>query len=323
MIDSPMRRLILSAIAAASFTSPAALAAYPDKPVRLLVPFGAGGITDFVSRAVAEGLGKELGQAVVVENRPGAGGNIAAEALKNAAADGYTLMMTTMGLVSVNPHTYKTIRFDPLKDFTYITSVAETPHAIVVGSAVPAETLPELIALAKQKPEGLSYGTAGYGSSPHQGLEILQSATGTRYLHVPFKSGAESVTNVIGGQVSMTFEALPVVLSHGEAGRLKVLAIAARKRHASAPDLKTTAELGYPGITSSSVSGLVGPAGMPADIVEKLNIATRRALDNAEIKARLFKQGSDATGSSPQEFLDQAKAEHAKWGKVMSTVPKI
>lgn len=323
MLDSPMRRLILSAVAALSFASPAALATYPDKPIRLLVPFGAGGITDFVSRAVAEELGKELGQAVVVENRPGAGGNIAAEALKNAAPDGYTLMMTTMGLVSVNPHTYKTIRFDPLKDFTYITSVADTPHAIVVGSSVPAETLPELIALARKKPEGLSYGTAGYGSSPHQGLETLQTATGTRYLHVPFKSGAESVTNVIGGQVSMTFEALPVVLPHGHTGRVKVLAIAARKRHASAPELKTTAELGYPGIISSSVSGLVGPAGMPADIVEKLNVVTRRALDNAELKARLFKQGSDATGSSPQEFLDQAKAEHAKWGRIMSTVPKI
>lgn len=318
-----MRRLVLSAFAALTLASSAAIAAYPDKPIRLLVPFGAGGITDFVARAVAEELGKQLGQTVVVENRPGAGGNIAAEALKNAAPDGYTLMMTTMGLVSVNPHTYKAIRFDPFKDFTYITSVADTPHAIVVGSAVPAQTLPELIALAKSKPEGLSYGTAGYGSSPHQGLETLQSATGTRYLHVPFKSGAESVTNVIGGQVSMTFEALPVVLPHGEAGRLKVLAIAAPKRHASAPELKTTAELGYPGITSSSVSGLVGPAGMPAEIVEKINAAARRALDNEQLKARLFKQGSDATGSSPQEFLDQVKAEHAKWGRVMSTVPKI
>lgn len=305
------------------FPAPQALAAYPDKAIRLLVPFGAGGITDFVSRAVAEGLGKELGQTIVVENRPGAGGNIAAEALKSSPPDGYTLMMAPMSLVAVNPHTYKTIRFDALKDFTFITSVADTPHAIVVGASVPVETLPDLLALASKQPAGLSFATAGYGSSPHQGLEILQAATGTRYLHVPFKSGAESVTNVISGQVSMTFEALPVVLSHGQAGRLKVLAIAARQRHASAPDLKTTGELGFPGIISASVSGLVGPAGLPADIVARLNAATRKALDNPELKARLFKQGSDATGSSPQEFRDRAVAEHAKWGKIMADLPKI
>jgi tripartite-type tricarboxylate transporter receptor subunit TctC len=317
------RRLVLSAFAAAALAAVPALGAYPDKPIRMLVPFGAGGITDFVARAVAEQLGKELGQTVVVDNRPGAGGNIAAEALKNAAPDGYTVMLTTMGLVSVNPHTYTTLRFDPLKDFTYITTVADTPHAVVVSPAVPAATLPELIALARQKPEGLSYGTAGYGSSPHQGLETLQASTGTRYLHVPFKSGAESVTNVMGGQVSMTFEALPVVLPHGQAGKLKVLAIAAPKRHASAPDLKTTAELGFPGIRSSSVSGLVGPAGLPADIVDKLNAAARKALDNPQLKQKLFTQGSDATGSTPAQFLEQAKAEHAKWGKIMANVPKI
>jgi tripartite-type tricarboxylate transporter receptor subunit TctC len=317
------RRLAVTVIAALGLAALPALAAYPEKPLRMLVPFGAGGITDFVARAVAEQLGKELGQTVIVDNRPGAGGNIAAEALKNAPADGYTLMLTTMGLVSVNPHTYSTLRFDPLKDFTYITTIADTPHAVVVSPAVPAATLPELIALAKQKPEGLSYGTAGSGSSPHQGLETLQASTGTRYLHVPFKSGAESVTNVMGGQVSMTFEALPVVLPHGQTGKLKVLAIAAPKRHASAPDLKTTAELGFPGIRSSSVSGLVGPAGLAADVVEKLNAAARKALDNPQLKQKLFAQGSDATGSTPAQFLDQAKAEHAKWGKIMANVPRI
>ena len=300
-----------------------AAAAYPDKPIKLLVPFGAGGITDVVARAVGERLSTELGQPIVIDNRPGAGGNIAAEALKGSAADGYTLMLTTMGLVSVNPHTYSTIRFDPLKDFTYISSVADTPHAVAVGQAVPASSLPDLVKLAKEKPESLSYGTAGYGSSPHQGLEILQSATGTKFLHVPFKSGAESVTNVMGGQVSMTFEALPVVMPHVPGGKLKVLAIAAPRRHASAPDLPTTAELGYPGIVSGSVSGLVGPAGLPADVVEKLNAATRRALDDPKLRARLHAQGTNATGSTPQQFQDLARSEHAKWGRIMASVPKL
>lgn len=320
--STSLQRLALAAGALACFAFPAS-AAYPDKPVKLLVPFGAGGITDVVARALAERLSSELGQPIVVDNRPGAGGNIAAEALKNSAPDGYTLMLTTMGLVSVNPHTYATLRFDSLKDFSYISTVAETPHAVAVSPTVPAATLPALIALAREKPESLSYATAGYGSSPHQGLEILQSATGTRYLHVPFKSGAESVTNVMGGQVSMTFEALPVVMPHVPTGKLKVLAIAAAKRHESAPDLPTTAELGFPGVQSGSVSGLVGPAGLPADVVGKLNTATRKALDDPKLRARLLAQGTNATGSTPRQFLDQVRAEHAKWGKIMSSVPKL
>jgi tripartite-type tricarboxylate transporter receptor subunit TctC len=317
------RRLAPAVAALLAAAAMPALAAYPEKPIKLLVPFGAGGITDVVARAVSERLSAELGQPIVVDNRPGAGGNIAAEALKNSPADGYTLMLTTMGLVSVNPHTYSNMRYDSLKDFTYISSVADTPHAVAVHPGVGVSTLPALVKLAKEKPEALSYGTAGYGSSPHQGLEILQTATGTKFLHVPFKSGAESVTNVIGGQVSMTFEALPVVMPHAATGKLKVLAIASPTRHASAPDVPTTAELGYPAIVSGSVSGLVGPAGLPADVVEKLNAATRKALDDPKLKARLHAQGTNATGSTPQQFLEQARAEHAKWGRIMASVPKL
>jgi tripartite-type tricarboxylate transporter receptor subunit TctC len=321
------RRLIFSALILAGFNLltvfPAAANGYPEKPIRMLVPFGAGGITDFVARAFADQLGRELGQPVVVDNRPGAGGNIAAEALKRAVPDGYTVMLTTMGLVAVNPHTYATLRFDPLVDFAYVSTVASTPHAVVVGASVPADNLPALISLAKQKPEMLSYATAGYGSSPYQGLKTLEASTGTSFLHVPFKSGSEAVTNVISGQVSMTLEALPVVLPHAQSGKLKILAIAAPKRHASAPNLKTTTELGFPGIRSSSVSGLITPAGIPADVLAKLNVATRKALDNSQLKAKLFVQGSDATGSSSEQFVEQVKAEHLKWGKLLANLPKI
>lgn len=324
MLHSLIRRLLLSGMALAYLGAlPAVAADYPEKTIRMLVPFGAGGITDFVARAFADQLGKELGQSVIIDNRPGAGGNIAAEALKRAAPDGYTLMLTTMGLVAVNPHTYATLRFDPLTDFTYISTVADTPHAVVVGSSVAANTLPELIAVAKQKTEGLSYGTAGYGSSPYQGLKTIEASTGARFLHVPFKSGSEAVTNVMSGQVAMTLEALPVVLPHAQSGKLKVLAIAASKRHASAPDLKTTAELGFPGIRSSSISGLLGPAGLSAEVVEKLNAATRKALDNTQLQGKLFVQGSDATGSTPAQFVEQVKAEYAKWGKLLANSPKI
>jgi len=295
---------------------------YPNKPIKLLVPFGAGGITDVVARAFAEPLSAELGQQVIVENKPGAGGNIAAELLKTSASDGYTLMLTTIGVVAVNPHTYATIKFDSLKDFSYISTVAETPHVIAINPSVPAKNLSELIKLAKDKPESISFGTAGYGSSPYQGMEILQTSTGVKFLHVPFKSGAESVTNVIGGQVSMTFEAIPVVMPQAQAGKLRVLGIASAKRNSAAADLLTTAELGFPGVVSGSVSGLIGPAGLPAEVIARLNKAARAALSDPKLRAKLQAQGTSAEGSTSAQFFDLVKSEHSKWGKLMSNVPK-
>ncbi len=320
----PTRRAFACLLAgAAALAAAPALADYPDKPIRLLVPFGAGGITDVVARAFADQLGRELNQTIVVDNRPGAGGNIAAEALKRSEPDGYTLMLTTMGLVAVNPHTYASIRFDPLTDFSYISTVANAPHAIVVGSSVPASNLGELVAMAKKKPQAVSYGTAGYGSSPYQGMKLFESGTGAEFMHVPFKSGAQAVTSILGGQVAMTLEALPVVLPHVNSGKLKALAIAAPARHASAPDLKTTKELGYPGIQSSSLSGLIAPAGLPAERLAQLNAASRKALENTQLKAKLFVQGSDAQASTPEEFLEQVRAQHAKWAKLLAGSPKI
>jgi tripartite-type tricarboxylate transporter receptor subunit TctC len=295
---------------------------YPNKPIKLLLPFGAGGITDVVARAFAEPLSAELGQQVIVENKPGAGGNIAAELLKTSASDGYTLMLTTIGVVAVNPHTYATIKFDSLKDFSYISTVAETPHVIAINPSVPAKNLSELIKLAKDKPESISFGTAGYGSSPYQGMEILQTSTGVKFLHVPFKSGAESVTNVIGGQVSMTFEAIPVVMPQAQAGKLRVLGIASAKRNSAAADLLTTAELGFPGVVSGSVSGLIGPAGLPAEVIARLNKAARAALSDPKLRAKLQAQGTSAEGSTSAQFFDLVKSEHSKWGKLMSNVPK-
>lgn len=318
------RRILAGAAGAAGLSSLGVRAAssWPDKPIRLLVPFGAGGITDIVARATGDQLSEVLGQTVIVENKPGAGGNLAAETLKNAAPDGYTVMLTTIGVVSVNPHTYTSLRFDPLKDFVYISQVAETPHAVAVHPDVPVKSVRELVELAKAKPESLSFGTAGYGSSPHQGLEILQATTGTRFLHVPFRSGAESVRNVMGGQVSMTFEALPVVMPQAQAGKLKVLAIAAAARHASAPDLPTTGEQGYPALRSSSISGLIGPAGMPQEVVDKLNAAVNTAAQGTKFKARLYAQGTNALGSTPQAFVELVHGEYRRWEKLMAAAKK-
>lgn len=285
--------LALTAASGLSLTplATAQAAGYPERPITLIVPFGAGGITDIVARATGKALAEQLGQPVIIENKPGAGGNIAAGVLKRAKPDGYTLMFTTMGVVAVNPHTSDS-GFDSFKDFTYVSTVAKTPHVIAVTTALPAQDLKSLIALALKAPESLSFGTAGVGSSPYQGMEIMQAEQGVKFLHVPFKSGAESVTSVVSGQVDMTFEATPQVLPFVASGRMRALALANPERIASAPDLPSTAELGYPGLVSNSIAGLIGPAGLSPDVVTTLNNATRKVLADPGFKASLLSQGT-------------------------------
>jgi len=316
MVRSLIRSLIFGATVFCCISG-AGAATYPSKPITLLVPFGAGGITDLVARATAKVLAQQLGQPIIIENKPGAGGNIAAELLKHAKPDGYTLMFTTMGVLAVNPHTSAKVTFDPFKDFTYISTVASTPHVIAVNPSVAAKTLPELVALARSKPEKLSFGTAGIGSSPFQGMKIMEESTKVKFLHVPFKSGAESVTSVVGGQVDMTFEATPVVMPFVKSGKLRALALANSERIASAPDLPSTAELGYPALRSGSISGLVGPAGLSKDIVERLNDATRVALKDEQFKALLKAQGTATASSTPDEFRQSVVAEYERWKKLM------
>jgi len=310
--------IIARSVALCAIGTSAAFAAYPASPITLIVPFGAGGITDLVARATAKVLEQQLGQPIIVDNRPGAGGNIAAERLKYAKPDGYTLMFTTLGVVAVNPNTSANVTFDSLKDFTYISTVASTPHVIAVNPSVKAKSLKELVELAREKPETFSFGTAGIGSSPFQGMTIMQENTGVKFLHVPFKSGAESVTSVVGGQVDMTFEATPVVMPFVQSGKLRALALANAKRIGSAPDLPSTAELGYPDILSGSISGLIGPAGLPQAIVDKLNEATRQALSDKQYITLLAEQGTTTASSSPEEFRAAVSAEYDKWKNIMA-----
>jgi tripartite-type tricarboxylate transporter receptor subunit TctC len=296
---------------------PALAAAWPERPVRLIVPFGAGGITDIVARVTAEQLTTQLGQPVVIENRPGAGGNIAAAALAQAAPDGYTLMFTTVALLSVNPHLYDKLPFDPFRSFSYISTVASTPHAVVVHPAVGANSLQSLIQDARKRPEAIRFGTAGVGSSPHQGLEILQRAAGVRLLHVPYKSGAESVNAVLSGQIEMTFEALPVVMPHVRAGKLKALALAARERQGSEPGLMTTAEAGFAQLESGSVSGVLAPAGLPPEVQARLRAALKTVMNQPALKGRLFAQGSSILDLGPDEFAALVRTQYDRWGAIL------
>lgn len=292
-------------------------AAYPERPITLVVPFGAGGITDLVARATGKALSEQLKQPVVIDNRPGAGGNIAAEIVKRAKPDGYTLLFATVGVLAVNPHTDVQVRFDSAKDFTYVSTVASTPHVIAVGANVPAKTLAELVKLAQRKPEGVSFSTAGVGSSPYQGMRILQDAAKVSFLHIPFKSGAESVSNVVSGQVDLTFEGSPQVMPFVTSGKLRALAVANPQRLPTAPDVPSTAELGFPGLISGSVSGVVGPAGIDAGIVKQLNAAVAKAVADPEFRTTLQAQGTEIMASTPEGFRKLIATEDKRWAALL------
>jgi tripartite-type tricarboxylate transporter receptor subunit TctC len=289
---------------------------YPSKPLRLIVPFGAGGITDLVARILAEKLSRQLGQPVVVVNRPGAGGNIAAEVVAKSPADGYTLLMSTVAMLSVNPLLYKQIPFEP-KDLAPVALVANTPHVVVVSPKLQVATLSELVALAKSRPESITFGTAGNGSSPHIALELLKTLTDSKYVHIPFKSGAESVTAVVAGNVDLTMEAIPIVAPYVKAGKLRALAIASPRRSSAMPDVPTAAEAGVPGLETGSVSGIVVPAATPKDIIAKLNRAVNTVLEDPGTRERLANQGSDAIASTPESFQAFIAQEIEKWTKVI------
>jgi tripartite-type tricarboxylate transporter receptor subunit TctC len=305
-----------------------AAANFPDKPIKLIVPFGAGGITDLVARITADQLALELKQPVVIENRPGAGGNIAAAALLQAPADGYTLMFTTLGLLTLNPHTYDKVPFDTFSSFTYLSLIASTPHVIVVNKSVSASNLRALVADARKGAERVRFSTAGVGSSPHQGMELLQRAANVKLLHVPFKSGAESVNALIAGNVDITFEAIPIVMPHVRSGRLRALAVAAYQRQASEPDLPTTTEAGFPNVVSGSTSGIIAPAGLPPDVQSRLRQAIKAIGTKVQLRARLFAQGStflessDADFKTEAEFKNLVRSEYDRWGSILKPTAK-
>ena len=312
---SSMASLAAAMLLSIPFTANAT--GYPDKPITLVVPFGAGGITDLIARATGKALSEQLGQSVVVENRPGAGGNIAADFVRRARPDGYTLMFATVGVLAVNPHTDVKVNFDSAKDFTYISLVGSTPFLVVVGADVPAHTLPALIKLAQRKPDAISVGTAGVGSAPYQGMRIFQDVAKVEFLHVPFKSGAESVTNVVSGQVNMTFEATPQVMPFVTSGKLRALAVASPHRLSTAPQVPSTAELGFPSLVSGSVAGLIGPAGLDPAIVKKLNAAVAKVAADPKFKATLIAQGTEPAASSPEQFRKLISDENQRWSALL------
>jgi tripartite-type tricarboxylate transporter receptor subunit TctC len=304
--------LLLLAGAAAAQDAP-----WPSKPLRLVVPGGTGGVTDIRARWLAERLGPALGQSVVVENRAGAGGNIAMESVARSAPDGYTLIVIHQGIMTINPHLYPKLGYDALKDFAPVTRVGIGSLLLVVNTDVPAKTVSELIALAKASPGKLSFGSPGVGTPPHLAAELFRRMAGIDTIHVAFKGGGQAVTDLIGGHVNYSIEGLTVTLPQVKAGRLRAIAVTGPVRVASLPDVPTIAESGLPGYEYLGWVGIAAPAGTPRPIVERLHREIAAILNTPEGRAWLNEAGAEPGTDAPDVFAAAIRAEHAKWADII------
>jgi tripartite-type tricarboxylate transporter receptor subunit TctC len=312
-----VRCFALALAALASIAMPAHAQTYPAKPVRLVVPFPAGGTTDILARAAAQRLSETLGQQVIVDNRPGAGGNIGSELVARAAPDGYTLLMGTVGTHAINVSLYPKLPYDPVKDFTPIVLVAGVPNVLVVNPSLPAQSVAELIAYAKANPGKLNFASSGSGTSIHLSGELFKVLTGVQMTHVPYKGSAPALTDLVGGQVQLMFDNLPSSLAFIKAGKLRALAVTSKTRAAALPEVPTMVEAGVPDFEASSWFGMLAPAGTPRDIVVRINAEVAKWLATPEAREKLAGQGAIAAGGSSEDFARHIASETAKWAKVV------
>lgn len=292
---------------------------YPNKPIRLIVPFTPGGSTDILARAIGQELTKAWGQSVVIDNVPGAGGSIGADKAAKAPADGYTLLMGHIGTLAVNPSLYPKLPYNPVKDFAPVAWVARVPNILVVNPALPVKNVKDLVSYAKSKPGQLSYGSGGNGSAANLATEYLKMQTGTAIVHIPYRGTVPAVTDLIGGQIQLVFTGAPAVLGFVKNGQLRALAVSSPKRLEAMPDLPTVAESGYKNFEADQWYGVVAPAGTPKDIVQKLNLQINAALNAPELKKRLITEGAVATPETPEAFGQLIATEIARWQPVISS----
>ena len=310
------RSFLSTSLAATAFAAPAFAQTYPNKPVRLLVPFPAGGATDVLARALSIKLGEKLGQNVVVENRPGAGGTIGSAAVAQAAPDGYTILLATSSTHSIGPVINPKIPYDAQADFTALGQVASSPNIVLVPLSSPAKTMRELIEFAKKNPGKLNYASSGNGTIVHLTSELFKAQSGTFIVHIPYRGTALAVPDLISGKVDLMFDSLVSGLPHVKDGKLRALAVTSEKRSTLAPDLPTVADV-LPGFESVTWFGLYGPKAMPADVVQKLNSALNAALADNDVKERFARLGAEAIGSTPAAFGSLAQNERAKWKRII------
>lgn len=311
------RGLLLAAAALSLTTAAVAQQAWPTKPIRLVVPFTPGGSSDILGRAIGQKLTESLGQPVVIDNVPGAGGSLGADKVAKSAADGYTLLMGHIGNLAVAPAMYPKLPYDPVKDFAPVAWVANVPNVLVVHPSVPAKNLQELVAYAKSRPGKLNYGSGGNGSAAQLATEYFKMQTKAFIVHVPYRGTSPAVTDLVAGQTDMLFSGAPAVISFVKSGQLRALAVSSKKRLEALPDVPTVAETGYPGFEADQWYGVVAPAGTPADIVRKLNSQINQALNSPELKTRLQTEGAIAMPTTPEAYGAHIKREIARWKPVV------
>ena len=314
------RTLTLTAITllTAALTPLSALAqAYPNKPIRLIVPFPAGGATDILARALSQKLGEKIGQPVVVENRPGAGGTIGADAASKSAADGYTLLLATSSTHSIGPAINPKIPYNAETDFTPIAYVASSPNIVVVPNTLPVKTMREFIDYARKNPGKLNYASSGNGTIVHLTTEYFKAQSDTFILHIPYRGTALAIPDLVSGKVDVLFDSFVTGMPHVKDGKLRALAVTSAKRSALAPDMPTVAEV-LPGFESVTWFGLYGPKAMSADVTAKVNQAVNAALADADVKERFAHLGAEPAGGTPQAFAAMVKSDNTKWKKIIA-----
>lgn len=289
---------------------------YPNKPIRLIIGFPAGGSTDIVGRIVAQKLGERLGQTIVVENRGGAGGTIGTDAAAKAAPDGYTLTLGTTSTMAVAPGAYSKLGYDPIKSFSPISLVAVTPYLLVVNPQVPAKSLAELVALVKSQPSKMNYASAGNGSTTQLATEMLNDVTGMKMTHIPYKGNAAADLAILSNQVEVLFGSMPALLQHAKSNKLRALAVGSATRSSALPEIPTVAELGYPGFEAALWLGVLAPAGTPKPIIDKLNKELVAIAATPDFKAAMDRNGADATSNTPEQFASLIKNEVGKYGSI-------
>jgi tripartite-type tricarboxylate transporter receptor subunit TctC len=311
-----LRYLASTLLVCLSLAAAAQASDFPNKAIRLVVPFPPGGATDAAARLVAVKMSEHWGQPVLVDNRAGAGGNVGSDLVAKSPADGYTLVMGVTGSHAINTSLYSKMPYDPVTDFVAISQVAVVPNVLVVHPSVPAKNLAELMALAKKEPGKLNYASLGNGTAAHLGMEMLKSEAGADITHVPYKGSAPAVSDLLAGQVQMMVDGLPSALPHIKAGKLRAIALTSLRRSPSLPDLPTISE-SYPGFYADAWSGLFAPKGTPQPVVDKLSAEVQRILKLPDVREKLAALGAEPVGSTQAEFTAHVKREIDKWAKVV------